>query len=197
MRTRELHHLALHDALTGLPNRALIVDRVGQLLARNRRDGSVASAMFVDLDDFKNVNDTLGHHAGDQLLVAVTARFAATLREADTIGRMGGDEFTVLLDGTQPVGPEAVAQRLLQAMSAPFTLEADCPPMQVGISIGIATGDRAEAGDLLRDADVALYQAKAAGKNQYAVSTGPPTAKSKQHLGCAGWEVFFVIDRVV
>jgi diguanylate cyclase (GGDEF)-like protein len=168
LRTEELHHLALHDALTGLPNRALIMDRLGQLLARTRRDGTAMSAMFVDLDDFKNVNDTLGHHAGDQLLVAVTARFAATLREADTIGRMGGDEFIVLLDGTQPDGPELVAQRLLAAMAAPFTLD-DCPPMQVGISVGIATGDRAEAGDLLRDADVALYQAKAAGKNQYAV----------------------------
>ena len=100
-RTDELRHQALHDALTDLPNRALIMDRIEQLLARSRRNGTTGAALFIDLDDFKNVNDSLGHEAGDRLLVAVAERLTSTLRDADTIGRMGGDEFVVLIDGAQ------------------------------------------------------------------------------------------------
>jgi diguanylate cyclase (GGDEF)-like protein len=167
-RTGELRHQALHDALTDLPNRALITDRIEQLLARNRRHGTVGSALYVDLDEFKNVNDTLGHEAGDRLLVAVAARLESTLRDADTIGRMGGDEFIVLIDGaTLNVAPELVAQRLLEVMRQPFELDDAPMPLIVTASIGIAMGDRCTPGELLRDADVALYQAKAAGKNRY------------------------------
>src|SRR5277367_210945 len=97
-RTSQLQYQALHDALTGLPNRALIVDRMDQLLERNRRNGTFAAALFVDLDDFKNVNDSLGHAAGDHLLTMVAERMKSTLRGADTIGRMGGDEFVILID---------------------------------------------------------------------------------------------------
>jgi diguanylate cyclase len=169
-KTEQLRHQALHDALTGLPNRALIMDRIEQLLVRNRRNRTTGAAMFVDLDDFKNVNDTLGHGAGDRLLVAVAARLASTLRDADTIGRMGGDEFVVLIDGaTLDVAPELVAERLLDVMHQPFDLDEASLPLMVSISIGIATGDRSTAGELLRDADVALYQAKAAGKNRYEI----------------------------
>ncbi|MEP7113877.1 MAG: EAL domain-containing protein, partial [Ilumatobacteraceae bacterium] len=168
-RTGELRFRALHDTLTGLPNRALIMDRIEQLLARNRRHGTIGAAMFVDLDDFKIVNDTLGHQAGDRLLVAVAARLTTTLRDADTIGRMGGDEFVVLIDGSSvQAAPELVAERLLNVMRQPFELEGATLPITVNTSIGIAIGDRATGGDLLRDADVALYQAKAAGKNTYA-----------------------------
>ena len=169
-RTGELRHQALHDALTGLPNRALIIDRIEQLLARNRRHGTSGAALFIDLDDFKNVNDTLGHEAGDRLLMAVTARLISTLRDVDTIGRMGGDEFVVLIDGaTMQAGPELVAERLLEVMRQPFVLEGATMPLTVNASIGLACGDRATPGDLLRDADVALYQAKAAGKNCFEV----------------------------
>jgi diguanylate cyclase (GGDEF)-like protein len=169
-RTGELRHQALHDALTGLPNRALIMDRVEQLLARGRRNGTTSAALFIDLDDFKNVNDTLGHHAGDQLLVAVAARLTTALRDVDTIGRMGGDEFIVLIDGASvEAGPELVATRLLDVMRHPFELEAATMPLVVKTSIGIAVGDRLTGGDLLRDADVALYEAKGAGKNGYAL----------------------------
>ncbi|HEX4980792.1 MAG TPA: sensor domain-containing diguanylate cyclase, partial [Ilumatobacteraceae bacterium] len=116
-RTDELRHQALHDALTDLPNRALIMDRIEQLLARSRRNGTMGAALFIDLDDFKNVNDSLGHEAGDRLLVAVAARLTSTLRDADTIGRMGGDEFVVLIDDAKlDVTPELVAQRLLDVM---------------------------------------------------------------------------------
>jgi diguanylate cyclase (GGDEF)-like protein len=167
-RTGELRHQAVHDALTGLPNRTLIVDRIDQLLLRSRRDGTHGAALYVDLDEFKNVNDSLGHEAGDRLLVAVASRLTTALRAADTIGRMGGDEFVVLVSGADnQVAPELVAERLLDVMREPFVLAGAPSPIIINTSIGIAAGDRACAGDLLRDADVALYQAKAAGKNRY------------------------------
>jgi diguanylate cyclase (GGDEF)-like protein len=167
-RTDELQFQALHDSLTGLPNRALIMDRIEQLLARNRRSGTVGAALYIDLDDFKNVNDSLGHETGDRLLVAVATRMASTLRGADTIGRMGGDEFVVLIDGTEPmVAPELVAERLLDVMQQPFELDGSMTSLHANTSIGIAVGDRASGGELLRDADIALYQAKAKGKNRY------------------------------
>lgn len=166
----DLRHQALHDALTGLPNRALITDRIGQLLARNHRNGTTGAALFVDLDGFKDINDTLGHAAGDELLRAVAERLATGLRDADTIGRMGGDEFIVLIDGAaNQSAPDLVAQRLLDLMRQPFILEASAIPIVVTTSIGVATGDRDTAGDLLRDADIAMYMAKAAGKNCYEV----------------------------
>jgi diguanylate cyclase (GGDEF)-like protein len=170
VKTGELRHQALHDALTGLPNRALIMDRIEQLLVRSRRNGTQSAALFIDLDEFKNVNDTLGHEAGDRLLVAVAKRLEGALRDADTIGRMGGDEFVVLVDGASfDVAPELVAERLLDVMRQPFELEGVATPVFASTSIGLAVGDRASGGDLLRDADVALYQAKAAGKNRYEV----------------------------
>ena len=168
--TDELRHQAMHDALTGLPNRALIMDRIEQLLARSRRQGTGGAALYVDLDEFKNVNDSLGHHVGDLLLVAVSNRLQSTLRDADTIGRMGGDEFVVLIDGaSRNAVPELVADRLLEVMRQPFVLDGVSMPLIVNTSIGIAVGDRRCPGDLLRDADVALYQAKAAGKNRYEI----------------------------
>jgi diguanylate cyclase (GGDEF)-like protein len=167
-RTDELRFQALHDSLTGLPNRALIMDRIDQLLARNRRNGTVGAALYVDLDDFKNVNDSLGHETGDRLLAAVATRMASTLRGADTIGRMGGDEFVILIDGSEPmVAPELVAERLLDVMRQPFEFDGSSTSLHVNTSIGIAVGDRATGGELLRDADIALYQAKSAGKNRY------------------------------
>ena len=167
-RTNELRFQALHDPLTGLPNRALIMDRIDQLLVRNRRNATTGAALYIDIDDFKNVNDSLGHEAGDQLLVAVAARMASTLRDADTIGRMGGDEFVVLIDGDSSNAPPAlVAQRLLDVMVQPFTLHQSSIPLVVNASVGIALGDRITGSELLRDADIALYLAKAGGKNRY------------------------------
>jgi diguanylate cyclase (GGDEF)-like protein len=167
-RTDQLLHQAMHDSLTGLPNRALIVDRMEQLLERNKRNGTYGAALYIDLDDFKNVNDSLGHEAGDNLLISVAQRMKSTLRGADTIGRMGGDEFVVLIDGGEhKVSPELVAERLLDVMRQPFEITGAPTPLVVTTSIGIAVGDRESGGEFLRDADVALYQAKAAGKNQY------------------------------
>jgi diguanylate cyclase (GGDEF)-like protein len=167
-RTDELRFQALHDSLTGLPNRALIMDRIDQLLGRSRRTGTVGAALYIDLDDFKNVNDSLGHDTGDKLLASVAKRMEGTLREADTIGRMGGDEFVVLIDGSEPmVAPELVAERLIDVMRQPFEFDGSSTSLRVNTSIGIAVGDRATGGELLRDADIALYQAKAKGKNRY------------------------------
>jgi diguanylate cyclase (GGDEF)-like protein len=168
-RTQALHFQATHDALTGLPNRALIVDRIDQLLVRNRRRGTLGAALYVDLDDFKNVNDSLGHAAGDRLLIMVAERMKGAIREADTIGRMGGDEFVILIDGGDDVASaDVVAQRLLEAMRRPFDLSRSLLPLLINASIGIAVGDRPSGSEFLRDADVALYEAKSSGKNKYA-----------------------------
>ena len=167
VKTGELLHQALHDGLTGLPNRALITDRVEQLLARSRRNGTAGAVLFVDVDEFKQVNDTLGHQAGDQLLRGVGERLTSGLREVDTVGRLGGDEFVVLIDGESEIRPELVAERLLELMRRPFELECLPAPITITTSVGIAVGVRDTAGELLRDADTALYQAKAAGKNCY------------------------------
>jgi diguanylate cyclase (GGDEF)-like protein len=164
----QIRHQALHDALTGLPNRALVLDRVEQMLARARRNFSTAHVLFIDLDGFKEINDTLGHAAGDQLLRAVAARLAAVLRRSETIGRLGGDEFVVLAEGdNRGPAPELVADRLLEVLREPFDVSG--VTVAVTASIGIAIGDRSSPGELLRDADIALYQAKAAGKNRHVV----------------------------
>jgi diguanylate cyclase (GGDEF)-like protein len=163
----QIRFQALHDALTGLPNRALILDRTEQMLARARRTHVPVAALFIDLDGFKDVNDSLGHGVGDQLLQAVSERLTVTLRESDSIGRLGGDEFVVLVDGTtMDAGPELVAERLLEVLRAPFDLEGSPgTPVTLTTSIGLASGIRPTAAELLRDADIALYEAKAAGKN--------------------------------
>ncbi len=163
----QIRFQALHDALTGLPNRALILDRTEQMLARARRSDVQVAVLFIDLDGFKEVNDSLGHGVGDQLLTAVTDRLSVTMRGSDSIGRLGGDEFVVLVDGsTMDAGPELVAERLLEVLRAPFELSGlPGSPLTLTASIGIATGARPSATELLRDADIALYEAKAAGKD--------------------------------
>jgi diguanylate cyclase (GGDEF)-like protein len=164
-RTRELHHQALHDSLTQLPNRALILDRIDQMLARSRREHTPVAVLFLDLDNFKDVNDSLGHAAGDQLLIAVAARLTSAIRQEDTVGRLGGDEFVVLAEGASlAAGAEVVAQRILDVLGTPFEITGSDSPLTVTASIGIAEDGRATPDELLRDADIALYQAKAAGK---------------------------------
>jgi diguanylate cyclase (GGDEF)-like protein len=164
-----IRHQALHDSLTGLPNRTLILDRVEQMLARARRRGTESAALFIDLDGFKQVNDTLGHDTGDRLLQSVAARLSAALREADTIARLGGDEFVVLVEGGAATGsPEFVAERLLEVLREPFEIEnAPRGMLRITASIGIAFGSRIAPTDLLRDADIALYAAKTAGRDRY------------------------------
>jgi diguanylate cyclase (GGDEF)-like protein len=170
-REEELAFLATHDALTGLPNRTLIIDRVEQTLARSARSDTPVAALFIDIDNFKSVNDTLGHSVGDELLRAVAARLEGVVRQADALGRLGGDEFVVIAgELSLAAGPELVAERLLEALAPPFSLGGeDTPRVTVTASVGIAMGPRASADELLRDADIAMYRAKWDGKNRYAV----------------------------
>jgi len=170
-REEELSFLATHDALTGLPNRTLILDRVEQMLARSARNQTPVAALFVDLDNFKSINDTLGHGVGDELLRAVAARLDGVVRGADTLGRLGGDEFVVISEELSlAVGPELIAERLLDALKQPFKLGADKDTrVTVTASIGIAAGDHTVAEDLLRNADIAMYRAKWDGKNRHVV----------------------------
>ncbi|HEY1458246.1 MAG TPA: diguanylate cyclase, partial [Solirubrobacteraceae bacterium] len=170
-REEELAFLATHDALTGLPNRTLILDRVEQMLARSARNQTPVAALFIDLDNFKDVNDTLGHGVGDELLRAVAARLEGAIRDADALGRLGGDEFVVISEELSiTAGPELIAERLLEALTHPFKLGADKETrLTVAASIGIAIGERISAEELLRNADIAMYRAKWDGKNRYVV----------------------------
>jgi diguanylate cyclase (GGDEF)-like protein/PAS domain S-box-containing protein len=168
----QLQHDAFHDPLTGLANRALFGDRVAHALARRRPTSDRAAVLFIDLDDFKLVNDSLGHAAGDTLLGAAAERIRACLRPQDTAARLGGDEFAVLVEETDVDGAAVIADRILDALRQPFGLEDRQLFMQASIGIAIEGGhDRATgretADDLLRNADAAMYTAKARGKGQH------------------------------
>ena len=140
-------------------------------LARSARSQEPVAALFIDLDNVKSINDTLGHGVGDELLQAVTARLRGVVREAGALGRLGGDEFVVIAEELSlEVGPELVAERLLAALEPAFHLgEREEITLTVSASIGIAVGQRTSAGELLRDADIAMYRAKWDGRNRYAV----------------------------
>jgi diguanylate cyclase (GGDEF)-like protein len=167
---RQLHHQAYHDPLTGLANRALLSERVGAAL----NEGGGIALIFVDLDDFKSVNDTLGHAVGDQLICAATTRLTQAVRSDDLVARLGGDEFAVLIrsakDDVEQVAVE-IADRIIASFQLP--VDVDDRLLSVNLSAGIATGRHsgASTADLLRDADVAMYQAKSDGKRRYAVFT--------------------------
>jgi diguanylate cyclase (GGDEF)-like protein len=168
-KTGELEYSALHDPLTDLPNRDLVLDRAEQILGRGRRLDVPVTALFVDVDGFKQINDRYGHHVGDEVLRQVAARLKTVLRDNDTVGRLSGDEFVMLLDAVGiAVAPELVAERILDVLRQPIELpDSDRPPVSITVSIGIATGRPASAEDLMQDADLALYKAKAVGKNGY------------------------------
>ena len=157
-------HQAMHDSLTGLPNRALFLDRLEQALARAARSGAGVAVLFCDLDSFKTINDSLGHAAGDELLVGVARRLIGCVRPGDTAARFGGDEFVVLLEGISDEDVASAAQRILDSFGDPFAIRDR--DVFVAVSIGIAMGSD-QADDLLRNADLALYRAKARGKGRY------------------------------
>ena len=163
----EIRHQALHDSLTGLPNRALILDRAEQMIVRARRNNTECAALYIDLDGFKQVNDTLGHDGGDRLLKTVAARRPLALRESDSIARIGGDEFVALVEGAHTASsPQFVAERIMEVLKEPFEIDDSARGLiAITASIGIASGRQGSATELLRDADIALYEAKAAGRN--------------------------------
>ena len=155
------------DTLTKLPNSTLLVDRVAHALANSRRHGHNISVAFLDLDDFKTVNDTLGHHSGDQLLAAVAGRLTDCLRDADTAARLGGDEFALLLEATDETEATIVAERIQSSLREPFEIEGHEVSVQASIGISRSGPDTEDAGELMRNADTAMYAAKGKGKARY------------------------------
>lgn len=167
-----IERMAHYDTLTNLPNRALFYDRLRHAIHVARRDKGGLTLLFMDLDGFKQVNDTIGHYAGDLLLIGVAKRLSACVRESDTVSRLGGDEFTIILSGMhRHEDVEAVARKIIQSMSAPFYLEGS--QAVIGISIGIAryTEEADNEDELVRRADEAMYAAKSAGKNTYRIAS--------------------------
>ncbi|MFL5843654.1 MAG: putative bifunctional diguanylate cyclase/phosphodiesterase [Solirubrobacteraceae bacterium] len=179
----ELAHQALHDALTGLPNRGLFLDRLAQALTRLGRHSGSLAVLFCDLDRFKVVNDSLGHGAGDMLLVDVARRLEGLLRAGDTAARFGGDEFVILCeDITGAHQAISVAERVSSALAAPFVLGDDEAFVRTSIGIAMATGQESRPEALLRDADAAMYRAKEKGGGVYEVFDDDMRARAVKRL---------------
>jgi diguanylate cyclase (GGDEF)-like protein/PAS domain S-box-containing protein len=165
---RRLSYLATHDALTGLKNRSLFYESLQHALARARRGGEGVALLFLDVDNFKAINDTLGHHSGDQLLREIAARISACVRDSDTVARQGGDEFTVMIEDVG--GPDEVAriaQKMLDALAPKFIVAGREIFVTASIGIDIFPADSGGANDLLKNADAAMYHAKEQGRNNY------------------------------
>jgi len=163
-----IQHVAHHDSLTGLPNRLLFNDRLNQAISLAKRDARQIALLFIDLDKFKAVNDTLGHAAGDELLKRVAAKILRQIRESDTVARVGGDEFTVILpDIARREQAETVAGKIIAALAAPFQFGSRKQSVEIGTSIGIAfyPADARDASALVKAADAAMYSAKQAGSS--------------------------------
>ena len=165
---REVEHRTFHDALTDLPNRALFLDRLEHALAVARRTGERVSLLYLDLDDFKAINDNLGHAVGDEVLVALTHRLTGRVRASDTLARLGGDEFVLLLEGTTADGAAVVAEGLLCELQMPLDLAHGKRVVRLSIGIAVAEDDD-EPGDLLRRADIAMYAAKRLRTHSYRI----------------------------
>jgi len=166
----QLIHDALHDSLTGLPNRALLLDRLDHAMRRGGRSESTFAVLFVDCDRFKLINDSLGHLAGDQVLIEMARRINGCLRASDTLARLGGDEFVVLAEDLEN-RPAAimVAERIRSVLSQPFMLDGRDYFISTSVGIAYASADYREAGEVLRDADTAMYAAKAQGRDRYMI----------------------------
>jgi diguanylate cyclase (GGDEF)-like protein len=180
----QLEHQAYHDGLTGLANRALFIKRVEEAAASHRRAGETTGVIFVDLDDFKTVNDTLGHEAGDALLIEAANRLSRCLRGEDTAARLGGDEFAVLLEHSSDA--ERVAERILEALRSPMSIAGH--DIVLSASVGIAAGgpDITQASTILANADIAMYSAKAHGKSQYALFANTMQEEAETNMRLRG-----------
>lgn len=181
----QLHFLAHHDNLTGLPNRLLLKDRLTQSFKRARRAGCRVAVLFLDLDDFKKINDTLGHQVGDEVLKQSAKRIQALLRKDDTVARLGGDEFVILLDRLdRPEDASLVARKVLSTLKQPFSIAGR--DLYIGVSIGISIfpQDGEDSDTLVRNADVSMYRAKQLGKNHFQFYTEAlsQTANAKMEL---------------
>jgi diguanylate cyclase (GGDEF)-like protein len=180
---QELRQLATHDPLTGIPNRVLLHERLSAALARARRQSSVVALMLLDLDHFKDVNDTYGHPAGDELLVAFVKRLSECVRTSDTVARMGGDEFAIVLeDIAEPEDAAIVAERLLKACSEPVSVAGTKLHALPSIGVAVFPNDCGDAEGLIKSADVAMYEAKEAGRAQYRYYSRAMLADSREKL---------------
>jgi len=179
----QIKHLAYHDALSGLPNRLLFKDRLTVAISHAQRDRAKLAVLFLDLDRFKVINDSLGHNIGDQLLQAVAARVQSCVRESDTVARLGGDEFTILL-GHLPHGEDAalVAQKIIDAVRYPFHIEGREFFMTTSIGISLYPDDGIDAETLIKNADTAMYQAKEQGRDNYQLFNAFINAKALQRI---------------
>jgi diguanylate cyclase (GGDEF)-like protein/PAS domain S-box-containing protein len=166
---QQLQHQAFHDPVTGLANRALFAERVRHAVARTRREQNGLAVLFIDLDDFKTINDSLGHAAGDQVLLAVAKRLSESIRASDTAARFGGDEFAVLLEGVESAQEAAdTAERILEALAQPLTLEHKELVIRSSMGLSVVEGEAGgDADELIRNADAAMYIAKRDGKGGY------------------------------
>jgi diguanylate cyclase (GGDEF)-like protein/PAS domain S-box-containing protein len=181
--TDEMRHRGLHDALTGLPNRTLVLDRVSHALARGRRRREQTAVLFVDIDRFKRINDTLGHQVGDQLIVEVARRLARAVRPGDTVARLGGDEFLVLCEDVDGVDDAAeVANQIAQSMIMPLTVGDHQVNLTVSTGIALGATDTDDPSTLLRDADLAMYRAKQGGRARSEVFDGAMRDEAAERL---------------
>jgi len=161
------HHRSLHDELTGLPNRSLLLDRLGHAFSRSRRTGAVSALLFVDVDGFKQVNDRYGHAAGDELLVGLTARLRSVLRPHDTLSRLHGDEFVILCEDLQePDQAQIIAHRIEQALLLPIAVPNAAISITASVGIAFADRDTHSPEQVLRNADAAMYEAKRTGRGR-------------------------------
>jgi diguanylate cyclase (GGDEF)-like protein len=184
---RQAEHLAYHDSLTGLPNRRLLLDRLSVALQLARRAGDRVAVLFLDLDRFKVVNDSLGHAAGDRLLQAVARRVREAVREGDTLARIGGDEFTLLLPGLhRSEGAERVVQKLRDAMALPFVLDGHDVFVTASVGVALYPDDGEDAETLIRHADIAMYRAKEAGRDGFKFFAPAMNERARERLALEG-----------
>lgn len=178
-----LQHHANFDLLTDLPNRDLAMDRLGQAIVRARREKLMTAVMLVDIDNFKKINDLLGHPAGDELLVRIAEHLRESIRDGDTVARLGGDEFLVVLPDLKTVGYcETIAQKLLERCARPFVIDGLEVAVTVSIGIGLYPGDARDSATLLRSADAAMHRSKAKGKNTFHFFSPDTDSHAHEHL---------------
>ena len=182
----KLHYLAHHDPLTGLPNRLLTIERLNQSLLHAKRRGEHTALLFIDLDHFKWVNDSLGHDAGDTFLKQTAERMQSCVRADDTVGRLGGDEFLIIIDPIERVEDLALlARKLINSISQPITVNGHTFSVTSSIGISISPDDATNSADLIRCADMSMYEAKERGRQNYAFYSPEMTARAMKHLDLA------------